>query len=116
MTRFLFSVISSAVSWDCEVLLTQDAISEIDFWRHNFHALNGKVYWGARSLPAKITFSDASDLACGAFVQLQPGVELESHQNWSIAESAQSSTWTELKAVCLVLEAFASHLSGFKVV
>ena len=28
MTRFLFSVISSAVSWDCEVLLTQDAISE----------------------------------------------------------------------------------------
>ena len=43
MTRFLFSVISSAVSWDCEVLLTQDAISEIDFWRHNVHALNGKV-------------------------------------------------------------------------
>ena len=33
--RFLFSVISGAVSWDCEVLLTQDAISEIDFWRHN---------------------------------------------------------------------------------
>ena len=30
MTRFLFSVINSAVSWNCEVLLTQDAISEID--------------------------------------------------------------------------------------
>ena len=75
MTRFLFSVISSAVSWDCEVLLTQDAISEIDFWRDNVHALNGKVYWGVKSLPAKITFSDASDSACGAFVQLQPGVE-----------------------------------------
>ena len=44
MTRFLFSVISSAVSWDCQVLLTQDAISEIEFWRHNVHALNGKVY------------------------------------------------------------------------
>ena len=116
MTRFLFSVISSAVSWDCEVLLTQDAISEIDFWRHNVHALNGKVYWGAKSLPAKITFSDASDSACGAFVQLQPGVELVSHQNWSIAESAQSSTWRELKAVCLALEAFATHLSGSKVV
>ena len=46
MTRFLFSVISSAVSWDCEVLLTQDAISEIDFLRHNVHSLNSKVYWG----------------------------------------------------------------------
>ena len=50
------------------------------------------------------------------FVQLQPGVELVSHQNWSIAETAQSSTWRELKAVCLALEAFASHLSGAKVV
>ena len=46
ITRFLFSVISGAVSWDCEVLLTQDAISEIDFWRHNVHALNDKVYLG----------------------------------------------------------------------
>ena len=109
-------MISSAVSWDCEVLLTQDAISEIDFWRHNVHALNGKVYWGTNSLPVKNTFSDASDSACGAFVQLQPDVELVSHQNWSIAETAQSSTWRELKAVCLALEAFASHLSGSKVV
>ena len=96
ITRFLFSAISGAVSWDCELLLTQDAISEIDFWRHNVHALNGKVYWGAKSLPVKITFSDASDSACGAFVQLQPGVELVSRQNWSITESAQSSTWWEL--------------------
>ncbi|KAK2564084.1 hypothetical protein P5673_012305, partial [Acropora cervicornis] len=87
MTRFLFSVISSAVSWDCEVLLTQNAISEIDFWRHNVHALNGKI-----------TFPDSSDSACGAFVQLQPGVELVSHQNWSIAETTRSSTWRELKA------------------
>ena len=93
-------------------LRMQDAISEIDFWSHNVHALNGKVYWGVKSLPAKITFSDASDSACGAFVQLQPGVELLSHQNWSIAETMQSSTWRELKAVCFALEAFASRLSG----
>ena len=62
----------------------------------------------------KITFSDASDSACGAFVQLQPGVELVSHQNWSIAETTRSSTWRELKAVCFALEAFASRLSGSK--
>ena len=69
-TRFLFSVISSVVSWDCEVLLTHDAISEIDFWRHNVHGLNGKVYWRVKFVPAKITFSDASDSARDAFVQL----------------------------------------------
>ena len=39
-----------------------------------------------------------------------------SYQNWSIAETAQSSTCRELKAVCLALEAFASRLSGSKVV
>ena len=51
-----------------------------------------KCIEGVKSLPAKITFSDASDSACGAFVRLQPVVELVSHQNWSIAETAQSST------------------------
>ena len=111
MTRFLFLVISSAVSWGCEVLLTQKAIFETDFWRHNVHALNGKVYWGVKSFPAKITFSDASDSGCSGFLQLQPGVELVSHQNWSIAETAQSSMWRELKAACLALEAFASRVS-----
>ena len=116
MTRFLFSVINSAVSWNCVVLLTQDAISEIDFWKSNVHTLNGKIYWGTKSLPAKISFSDASESACGAFLQLQSKVELVTHQNWSITESARSSTWRELKAVCLALEAFSSYLSGSKVV
>ena len=97
MTRFLFSVINSAVSWDCEVLLTQDAISKIAFRRHNVHTLNGKVYWGPKPLPAKISFSDLSDSACGAFVQLQPGVEFVSHQNWSIEEITRSLTWRNLR-------------------
>ena len=91
-------------------MLTQDAISEIEFRRHNVHT------WVAKSLPAKISFSDASNSACGAFVQLQSVVEFVFQQNWSIAESAQSSTWREFKAVCLALEAFASHLTGYKVV
>ena len=116
MTRFLFSVINSAVSWDCYVSLTEDAISEIVFWRRNVHSLNGKVYWGAKSLPARISFSDASNAACGAFVQLQSNTDLVFHQNWSIDESAKSSTWREFKAVCLALEAFHSHLAGSNVV
>ena len=41
--------------------------------------------------------------------------ELTFHQNWSLAESVRSSSWTELKAVCLALEAFANRLSNSKV-
>ena len=114
MTRFLFSVVNSAVSWDSEVFLSNDSLCEIEFWSNNVHVLNGKIYWGAPSLPVRVScFSDASDSACGAFVESQP--ELIFHQNWSLEESVRSSTWRELKAVCLALEAFASRLSNSKV-
>jgi len=59
-------------------------------------------------------FSDASGLACGAYVQSDS--DLVFHQNWSPAESVQSSAWRELKAVCLALEDFASRLSDSKVI
>ena len=114
MTRFLFSVVNSAVSWDSEVFLSNDSLCEIEFWSNNVHVLNGKIYWGAPSLPVRVScFSDASDSACGAVVESQP--ELIFHQNWSLAESVRSSTWRELKAVCLALEVFASRLCNSKV-
>ena len=114
MTRHLFAVVNSARSWDSEVLLSEDSISEINFWVNNVHSLNGKVYWGVQSLPVKVSFSDASGSACGAYVQSDS--DLVFHQNWSPAESVQSSTWRELKAACLALEAFASRLSDSKVI
>ena len=106
MTRFLFSVVNSARSWESEVFPSDDSLSEISF-------LNSKVCWSVQSLPVKVTFSDASNSACGAFVK---NSNLVFHQNWSPVERAQSSTWRELKAVCLALEAFASHFSGVKVI
>jgi len=88
---------------------------------NNLHSLNGKVHWGVQSLPVKVSFSDASGLACGAYVQSDS--DLVFHQNWSPAESVQSSAWREFKAVCLALEAFrvrvkvrANRLSDSKVV
>ena len=113
MTRFLFSVVNSARSWESEVFLSDDSLSEISFWKDNVVFLNSKVCWSVQSLPVKVTFSDASNSACGAFVK---NSNLVFHQNWSPVERAQSSTWRELKAVCLALEAFASHFSGVKVI
>ena len=103
---------NSALSWDSS--LVGGFHFRDQFWVNNVHSLNGKVYWGAQSLPVKVSFSDASGLACGAYVQSDS--DLVFHQNWSPAESVQSSTRRELKAVCLALEAFASRLSDSKVI
>ena len=92
MTGFLFSVMNSARSWDNDVFLSDDSLSEINIWKNNVVSLNGKVCWSPQSLPVKVTFSDASNSACGAFVE---NSNLVFHQNWSPAESAQSSTWRE---------------------
>ena len=59
MTRHLFAVVNSALSWDSEVLLSEDSILEINFWVNNVRSHNGKVYWRVQSLPVKVSFSDA---------------------------------------------------------
>lgn len=69
MTRFLFSVVNSNVSWDSEVLLLEGSISETGFWRNIVQSLNGKIYWGARSLPVKLCFSDVSVSGCATFAE-----------------------------------------------
>ena len=62
----------------------------------------------------QVSFFDASDSACGAFVESDS--KLVFHQNWSPEEKVQSSTWRELKAVCLALEAFADLLPNTRVI
>ena len=44
MTRFLFSVVNSAVFWDSDIFLSDDSLCEIEFWSNNVHVLNGKIY------------------------------------------------------------------------
>ena len=51
------------------VLLSNDFISEINFWDNNVDSLNGRVYRGVQSLLVRVSFSDASNSACGAFVE-----------------------------------------------
>ena len=94
--------------------MSEDSISEINFWVRNVDSLNGRVYWGVLSLLVKVIFCDASDSACGAFVQSDSNLIF--HQNWSPEEKFQSSTWRELKAVCLALESFAGRLSDSEVI
>ena len=68
MTRFLFSVVNSAVSWDSEVFLSDDSLCEIEFWSNHVLALNGKIYWGL------LCFQ--SELAAFPMLPIQPAVLL----------------------------------------
>ena len=63
-------------------------------------------------VPAKFVYSDASDHACGSFIQNEGKVF---HQNWSSAERTKSSTWRELKTVELALISFAASLRGTQI-
>ncbi|CAH3114955.1 unnamed protein product [Pocillopora meandrina] len=80
MTRFLFLVVNSARSWESEVFLSDDSLSEISFWKNNLVFFNSKVCSSVQSLPVRVTFSDAPNSACGAFVKES---NLVFYQNWS---------------------------------
>ena len=45
MTRFLHFVINSRRSWNCHVLVLDQAKEELVFWRDNLKSFNGKLFW-----------------------------------------------------------------------
>ena len=59
-------MVNSAFSWDSEVFLSVDSISEINLWTNKVDSPNCSVYWEVLTLPVKVSSSDASD-SCGAF-------------------------------------------------
>ena len=109
MTRFLHFVINSRRSWNCHVLVLDQAKEELVFWRDNLKSFNGKLFWPVSFVPSKVLFSDASSTGCAAFIQ---DSSLVCQRNWSVDESRKSSTWRELAGIHFALEAFENHLIG----
>ena len=95
-TRVLYKVIDSTSTWDSRfnIGLHNDCLSEIFFWKNNIVLLS---------------FSDASNVACGAYLV---GTEEVSHRMWSSSEAEKSSTWRELKAVHFALTSFKNSVQG----
>ena len=113
MTRSLYAVVNTKVSWDSTVVLTKEACSELVFWSQNVDSLNCRCHsWLSLCQPAKLVYSDASDYACGSFIHSEGKIF---QQNWSPVERNNSSTWRELKAVELALISFAPSLLGKQV-
>ena len=63
--------------------------------------------------PTKIVYSDALASACGCIITLED--KAFSHQNWSLFERSESSTFGELTAVFFSLDAFATDFRSHTV-
>lgn len=103
----MYAVIKEKISWFSRVKMSEEALEEIKFWQLNIDFVNEVPAWTNEFKPTKLVYSDASDHACAAFVQ-KPNVVF--HQNWSESEKGKSSTWRELKAVCLAIESYSNIL------
>ena len=68
MTRSLYAVVNTKVSWNSTVELTKKACNELMLWSQNVDSLNRRCPWLPLSQPAKLVYSDASDYACGSFI------------------------------------------------
>ena len=98
-TRFLYKVIESRRSCDSRfnIGLHNDCLSGMFFWKNNIVSLNTRPILPYYA-PLLFNYSDASNVACGTFVV---GTNEVSHCMWTAGEAAKSSTWRELKAICL---------------
>ena len=107
MSRNLYSLINSASTWFDFVKLSKEVVIELVFWRENLCKCNGIPIWPVEVRPTKIVYSDASSVGCGGVIAIEGKVF---QQNWSVLESSRSSTFRELKAVALALDAFIEEL------
>ena len=67
MTRSLYAVVNTKVSWNSTVVLSKEACAELAFWNQNVDSLNCRSPWLLPCIPAKFVYYDASDHACGSF-------------------------------------------------
>ena len=78
------------------------------FWKNNIHLRNFRNCFVFHK-PQKVTFLDASDIACGAVTSINGG-EHVCHKMLTRDERGRSSTWRELSAIEFSLLSFVPIL------
>ncbi|XP_072030100.1 LOW QUALITY PROTEIN: uncharacterized protein [Amphiura filiformis] len=111
-SRFLHLEIANRIYWDhiYRISSTSKVIEELVFWKARVQKMNKRMLF-EYSIPNVLVYTDASSIGCGAWSTSCSG-EMISQRNWDSDEQLKSSTWRELKAVFLSLQAFAPNLSG----
>ena len=112
MTRGMYAVLNTRVSWCQQLALSAEAKSEMMFWQNKMNLFNGQDLWPKPSA-VRVVYSDASNTGYGGYT-VEHGGQIANGQ-WSKEEAAQSSTWRELRAVRMVLESFESKLQNERV-
>ena len=112
MTRSLYAVLESRVTWCERLALSPEAREELRFWESNMAKYNAQPIWHSPSA-VRVVYSDASDTGYGGYV-VEHG-PCTSYGQWSKEEAEQSSTWRELMAVWRVLLSVANKLQNMHV-
>ena len=108
-TRGMYAMINRRKFWNEKLAISIDAREEIDFWLQNVESLNGRQFVWSPSA-TRVAYSDASSSGYGGYtVEVGPHF---SHGLWTKEEAKHSSTWRELKAVYMVLQALTTKLEG----
>lgn len=110
MTRCLSIALCKRTGWDSVLNLSRDCVTELFFWNKNLGNLPSSKITRFNKTPSKILFSDASEFA-GAGYSIEQDTKIV-HYMWSDWEKSKSSTWRELKAICVLIESLCNDLSG----
>ena len=112
MTRSMYTVLESRLSWWDSLSMSEAAHQELEFWNACLTDYNCQPIWHSPSA-IRVVYSDASDTGYGGYVvEHGPCV---TYGQWEEHEACQSSTWRELAAVLRVLTAVADKLVNFRV-
>ena len=112
MTRSMYSLLETRLSWWETLEITPEAHQELNFWVACLAEYNCQPIWQSPSA-VRVVYSDASDTGYGGYVvEHGPCV---AYGQWTQNEAQQSSTWRELAAVLRVLTAVAAKLLNVRV-
>ena len=112
MTRAMYALIESRVSWCDRLKITSEARYELEFWLSGLERFRSQPIWRTAAA-VRVVYSDASDTGYGGYT-VEHGPYVAQGQ-WSPEQAKQSSTWRELKAVGTVLELLGHKLSNSRV-
>ena len=104
MTRSMYTLLETRLSWWELIEITSEAKDELEFWQTSYAEYNCQPIRHSPSA-VRVVYSDASDTGYGGFVvEHGPCV---AYGQWTECEARQSSTWRELTAVLQILMAVA---------
>ncbi|XP_057308177.1 uncharacterized protein LOC130646058 [Hydractinia symbiolongicarpus] len=109
-TRHMYRFIESRITWQKLETLDEFLKSDLLFWYRNLFNTNGYQI-KKNTLTTKVIYSDASDSGYGGYVMQRLG-DIIARGNFTSEERRTSSTYRELLAVKLILQAVGPRVKN----